>query len=338
MTGIHLHSALESDTGVLNDVGALLIGSVLSVAFSGITCYQTICYYDYFPKDGLDLKIWVALISLVDLISTICSSLLSYDFFVKHYGDMYYNGLESILAGSTTILLVQLFFISRIWQLRQVIYFHRKTYNIIGRVVLVRCSGLRAADGPRKALLQTILALYPYVEALVQLTYQNISFISGRPALGTLNMKVLEYSGVLTSTVLDALITASLTHILRQNQHEFTHRKNPFERIMVFFITRGIFIVVYQICTLILPFPTLSKSYKMMPILFCLGKVFAISALMTLNNRCRTRNDDTASGISQSSFDITLPTFRAPPGNHNNSPSHPSRSAVTLQLLSEPSN
>ncbi|KAI0047710.1 hypothetical protein FA95DRAFT_1197661 [Auriscalpium vulgare] len=58
MTGTLLPSDLESDTGVLPTAGALLIGSVISAVLSGVTRYQTSYYFDEFPNDGLDLKIW----------------------------------------------------------------------------------------------------------------------------------------------------------------------------------------------------------------------------------------------------------------------------------------
>ncbi|KAI0047706.1 hypothetical protein FA95DRAFT_1558801 [Auriscalpium vulgare] len=296
-SSMFLRSDLESDPGVLGGVGALLIGSVIAAALSGVTCYQTSCYFDRFPKDRIDLKIWVALIMLFDVISTVGSSAITYDFFVKHYGDMYYSVWTSwawgvgTMATSSTVLLVQLFFISRIWQLRQVIYFHRQTFNKVLRMVM------------------TFLALYPCGVAFVQAVYQNLSAsIRRQPAASKINWKPLDYSYVLTSTALDMLITAALIHILRQQPNEFPHIRNPFARLTHFFITRGVIMGMYQIIVISLPFPPPDKAYAVVPVLFCVSKVFANSALITLNNR-RTNEDDTIQGISRTSIQITLPSF-----------------------------
>ncbi|KAI0047711.1 hypothetical protein FA95DRAFT_1197916 [Auriscalpium vulgare] len=260
----------------------------------------------------------MALISLSDFIATSAQSAVMYKFFVEHYGDTRYVAYNTWqtenMATGTTQVLVQLFFVSRIWRLHQIFHPGRKAFNIFIRMVL------------------TVIAIYPYV-AIIALTYQDLTTSARQQHTArTHNVDPLYFSSVATSAALDILITAMLTHILRQQPNKFAHRHNPFKRLFIFFITRGVIIVIYQMFVLILP-QKLEKSYTWVPVLFCLGKVYANSALMTLNNR-QKRKDETTSATNLTSGQITLPYLHVALDDHQ--PEQLSNSAVALQLLAEP--
>ncbi|KAI0042283.1 hypothetical protein FA95DRAFT_1682625 [Auriscalpium vulgare] len=276
--------------GVFTDVGALLIGAVLSSSLAGVTAYQAVAYLTLFPNDGLDPKLWVIFIWLFDFLSAVFNSAMVYIYFVNHQDDPFFIAFTiwawdaGTIAMGLSILFVQLFFIVRLWRLRQIVYPQSRRLNLAICITFSALAVYTEASG----LILAIWDLSHTVEPESRIT-------------------PLFNSNIGTETALDILITAMLIHILHQHRNEFAPRKSPFAQLMVFFLTRGCVIAIYQIILLVVPH-LVGASYAWVPLLFCLSRVYANSAIMTLNNR-RRPNADALSIDARSSFHITLPTF-----------------------------
>ncbi|KAI0046450.1 hypothetical protein FA95DRAFT_1606887 [Auriscalpium vulgare] len=278
--------------GVFPYVGALLIGAVVSSSLAGVTAYQTVLYFTQFPNDALGTKIWVFLIWLFDFLSAVFHSAMVCTYFVNHQDDPSFIAFElwtwdagTIAMGLTTIT-VQLFFIVRIWRLRQTVYPHTRKLNLAICIIFIT------------------LALYTEVSGLM-LAYMDLDPKNSVPSSV---IRPLFNSSVGTETALDILITAMLIHILHQHRNEFAPRKSPFAQLLLFILTRGCVIAVYQVILLVIPH-LIGSTYAWVPFLFCLSRVYANSAIMTLNNR-RQSSDSVIDSGRRASLHVSLPSFR----------------------------
>ncbi|KAI0055961.1 hypothetical protein BV25DRAFT_1666578 [Artomyces pyxidatus] len=247
------------------DPGALLIGIVFASVLYGMTSQQTVFYFAHF-QDTLIIRVWVAVLWVLETVTTVFESLVINDYFIHHYGhigvdatnDTYFS-VSSITTGCI-IFLVQIFFIVRIRKLRNTVY----PTSIWNNVVFV---------------FFIILAVFSFSTS-IQLTYYDIASPDNplRQPVYIANVSV--------ETALDLFITISLVVILHQHRNEFAKKKNPIEQLIMFFTTRGIVLTLFQISMLIIPY-SLPGDYSFFAIYTCFSKIYVNSALVTLNNRQR---------------------------------------------------
>ncbi|KAH9929431.1 uncharacterized protein B0H18DRAFT_1103459 [Fomitopsis serialis] len=107
-----------------NFLGAAFIGIILSTMLYGVSCLQTWLYYTQYSKsDSLRLKLFVALVVVLDTLHVALISTAYYHYTVTNYGD--YEILDTVTwsiavqisFGGFVGLLVQLFFATRIYVL-----------------------------------------------------------------------------------------------------------------------------------------------------------------------------------------------------------------------------
>ncbi|KAI0752447.1 hypothetical protein C8Q80DRAFT_1117872 [Daedaleopsis nitida] len=68
-------------------LGAVLIGTFLSIFFQGLISHQAYYYYRTYPNDRWFLKLWVAAVVILEVFSVICTMHGSYYYLVTHYAD-----------------------------------------------------------------------------------------------------------------------------------------------------------------------------------------------------------------------------------------------------------
>ncbi|KAI0045532.1 hypothetical protein FA95DRAFT_1607642 [Auriscalpium vulgare] len=299
----------------LKDPGALLIGLIITTFLAGMTGHQTWFYFTHFTNDGIEIKLWVLAIWSFDLITAALYSATVYFFLISHSGDPDYIAYNSrawdaaSITTGITIFLVQTFFVARIWRLRQIVY-PRARINVVICITFL------------------ILAVYALASSAAMTYYDFKGTASHTPHLRNVYL-----SNVGIETGLDLLITVTLVHILTQHHNEFSRKKSPFEALLLLFVTRGIIVALYQILLLILPF-AIHGSYIWAAFLFSLSKVYANSALMTLNNRRRSGGDSSVTPEPRATtIQFTMPDLLSGSDGelYDTHPRPPSDSDIELQ-------
>ncbi|KAI0045535.1 hypothetical protein FA95DRAFT_1607644 [Auriscalpium vulgare] len=246
--------------------GALIIGVVLAAMLYGVTSQQVVFYFGHFPQDGFFVKLWVIALWILDTVTTALSGHVVYNFFVLRFGELSYFPLSNwafSVAALTTgaiIFLVQAFFIFRIRKLRRRVFPESRLTNVM-------------------FVFFTLLSLYAFATS-IQLTYYDVSLpeaASRRP---------IYISNITIGTGLDVLITFAMVLILHQHRNEFAAKRNSIEQLIFFFFTRGVILTVFQALQVTLSYAA-PKTNSWFVVFVCISKVYANSALVTLNNRER---------------------------------------------------
>jgi hypothetical protein len=112
------------DVGAIEGTfGVLSAGITVAIFMYGITCLQTYFYYLYFTKDKRSLRIFVALIWLLDTahIVTVCHTMFYYLVTCFGHPELLEEGVwslfTSIALNVITAFIVQIFFTERIFRL-----------------------------------------------------------------------------------------------------------------------------------------------------------------------------------------------------------------------------
>ncbi|KAI0050422.1 hypothetical protein FA95DRAFT_624191 [Auriscalpium vulgare] len=266
------------------DVGALLIGMALGGVSCGVVMQQTVFYLGHFPQDGMSLRLWVVCMWVLVMVTTVLDTHTVYNYFVTHYGEATYAAFEdwgvnaSSAVTGTVILLVQSFFIVRIRRLRKTVYpTSRLTDPMVGFFI--------------------ILALFAFGTTL-QSTYYDFRQPHARIR------RPIYISNVTVGILLDFLITITMVEILHYHRREFPVKRNPLVQLVLFFITRGIILTLFQTFLVILAY-AIPANFTNFGIYACLSKVYVLSALVTLNNRERLRRRrEMLTGYQHSSIPI----------------------------------
>ncbi|KAI9064922.1 hypothetical protein FKP32DRAFT_543539 [Trametes sanguinea] len=240
----------------------LIVGCTLSTILYGITLQQAYLYYTRYPRDKLPLKLFVAVLVILDTVATI---------FMVHGLDTYVvvdylqpekmSGLVWSLTAENclciiTSVMVQCYFGQRLWILSR----HNKLFTVL----LFALAFVELVSG---MWLTANMALNPGFSA----------FATQRPRILT-----LVYSGC--SSVCDVFITAGLCYYLHTNKSGVKRSNSLIDKLMIYAVQRGIITLICQaydfLTTLIAP-----TSFLFIPVALMQMKVYTNSLLATLNVR-----------------------------------------------------
>ncbi|KAH9851736.1 hypothetical protein C2E23DRAFT_222533 [Lenzites betulinus] len=104
--------------------GVMLLSTIIVAALYGITFLQSLWYYERFPEDSWALKATVGAVWLLDTATIALNSHAIYYYLVINYNNpaAFANQVWSVqvelLVTYTVVLIVQIFFILRIYRLR----------------------------------------------------------------------------------------------------------------------------------------------------------------------------------------------------------------------------
>ncbi|CCM03814.1 uncharacterized protein FIBRA_05963 [Fibroporia radiculosa] len=68
-------------------LGALLVGSLVSIFLSGVVTMQTVLYAAVYHRDALRLKVLVSLAWFLDFLHTIFICVADWDYLIAEFGD-----------------------------------------------------------------------------------------------------------------------------------------------------------------------------------------------------------------------------------------------------------
>ncbi|KAJ3508548.1 hypothetical protein NLJ89_g5694 [Agrocybe chaxingu] len=109
-----------------NTAGAMLISSTASYILYGVAVCQVIYYFHHFPKDLILLKIHVALVCIAETVNVFLMTAALWYYLIRRGADMSFEEFIfcndwTLMAQSVpteiTCLLVEAFFISRMWRI-----------------------------------------------------------------------------------------------------------------------------------------------------------------------------------------------------------------------------
>ncbi|CDO77359.1 hypothetical protein BN946_scf184787.g8 [Trametes cinnabarina] len=241
-------------------LGYQIIGGSLSTAVFGITVLQAYVYYRRYGKDSLSLKSLVAVLVLLDTLTTIFTIHGLYSYVV----DDYLNPPALLFVVWPMRNMALGYFCQRLWILS------RKNIAFTGLILLLALGNIGAGIG---------------FTALMQINPSVFTF-------GTTKARIL--IGVCNgcSSLCDILIASGLCYYLHTGRSGVKQSNKLIDKLMLYAIQRGVLTTVCQILHLATSL-ALPKSFIFMIFVLPEGKLYTNCFLATLNVRQSLTNPDT---------------------------------------------
>ncbi|KAL4071815.1 hypothetical protein J3A83DRAFT_4400422 [Scleroderma citrinum] len=273
----------QSAASYVRQLQAPLVGSFISLIFYGISCVQTFFYFQTYPNDRKLLKWMVAVIWILESVHSGFIISFNNSYFINGFSDpaifehIIWDFMVNIEIGFIIILIVNLFFIWRVWMLS------RRAWVIVLLLFLVIAPyGVYCQE----LVFLTYSILMPAVLASVSILigfFDNTwtSFMEHALAIAAASMG---------ATVLaDTLIASTLAYYLYSRRAQSSTRMVT--RLLAYVVGTGaltsIFSVIELICILSSPNTLLSLLFELIQV-----KIYANSALLSLNLRQYQRQED----------------------------------------------
>ncbi|KAL1950531.1 hypothetical protein VTO73DRAFT_5655 [Trametes versicolor] len=276
--------------------GVLLLSTIIVSALYGITVLQTLYYYERFPKDPWRLKTAVAVIWVLDTVTIVLDAHMVYYYLIDNYNNptallsQVWSGQVELLFTYIVVLMVQIFFVLRIYQLRP------KAWYI--------------------PLLMGILAFVSFglIVAIVAREFKHTAWNDVQTPQ-VLNVRIANW---VFGMVVDISITAVLCWYLASEKTYIRRRTHRMlNRIILFSVHRGAIAAALQVLTLLTKF---IWPHTLVWLAFhnALSKVYSNSMLATLNSRIHLR--DMMMKSDADGTELSLPTVgqNKRSGDHQN--------------------
>jgi len=247
--------------------GAMFIGCVISVSFSGIAALQAYLYFrQYRHRDSKRLRATVTSVWILDLIHTIFICQGIWHYLVLSWGDkeeldhLTWTVAMSIAITGLLTIVVHAFFANRVWQLSR--------RNIWLTALICVLAIIRLAS----ALTTTA--------QMLRLKHFS-TFIHDFRWLFTL--------GLALSCIIDVIITGSLCYYLQGNRTGYSSIDDVIHRLLLYTINNGLLTgfasILDMICAASMP-----NNFLFLSLHFIVAKCYINSLLATLNSRDALRD------------------------------------------------
>ncbi|KAH9836733.1 uncharacterized protein C8Q71DRAFT_759408 [Rhodofomes roseus] len=249
---------------VRSTMGAIIIGMFFSSTFFGITLLQTYQYYDRYWSDAWWLKLFVAVITILDALQLVTVVHANWWYLIGNYANPmalqyipWSLGLETGLTSSIGFL-VQTFFAMRVY-------------------ILSRGNGWMTGLIMLCALSQFVIGVY-YTAAgqhtQLAATIETIIWAST--------------AALACSIAGDVLITLSMCYYLYLGRSGIASSDRMIHVLIKYTVNTGLLTTLSAICTIILS-ETLPSTYWDTMFYFVVSKCYVNSTLATLNAREKLR-------------------------------------------------
>ncbi|KAH9176082.1 hypothetical protein EDB89DRAFT_1941746 [Lactarius sanguifluus] len=244
----------------------LLLGIVWNWMLYGVLMVQTYVYGYNFPNDGTPLKLLVYAVFLIETLQTALSGADLYYWFVSGFGNLerltspYASPFDVPIIGAIVSLIVQFFFVYRIWVLS-------------GRTSWLLC------------LVICLVSVFDAVAAFGGGIYVHVlqKFASGRI------LKTLALTWLGGNAVADIVITGSMLYYLARRRGDGYFSDHALFRIVILAIETNILTTTIGIVALVMVAVYPDKNWYTCPTAF-LGKLYSNTLLVSLNNRISLRD------------------------------------------------
>ncbi|KAJ7123145.1 hypothetical protein C8R44DRAFT_785410 [Mycena epipterygia] len=249
-------------------LGAIEIGTMISIFLFGIVTVQVFSYFRNFHKDPWQLKLLVGVIWAVELIHTALTCASTYEKTITSFGDV------QALPELSTSFNLSIAFVAVIGPLVQGFYAYR----------ILKLSGRR--------LMPVICWILSILRFLNLLGISISAFLSPNLIEYKIRFSWLIISSLVISATTDILITATTCYYLRtrsQNKStfQFQRTRNMVDFLVLWSIQTGLLTSVTTILMLIC-FVTMD-NFIWVAFLFLVSRSFSNSLLSSLNSRTSIR-------------------------------------------------
>ncbi|KAI0689429.1 hypothetical protein BC835DRAFT_1529197 [Cytidiella melzeri] len=251
-------------TQVSSTYGALLIGGLLAVFFSGIVCTQCFLYFRSFYKDRWRVKALVAALWFLDFLHSTFVVTTVWYYLIDGFnntkvapGINWSVSLKQVTISITGILtfIIHFFFAHRVWTLS------KSNVWLTGLIM-----GL--------AFLRMLSAFGTVIQMSRLHTWVRFHEVAAWSFT----------TGLVISACVDFLITLSLVYYLSQSRTGFSNMDYIIDTIMLYAIENGLLTSISVLASLIC-WLTMPTNFIFLALHFVISKMYANSLLATLNAR-----------------------------------------------------
>ncbi|KLO06657.1 hypothetical protein SCHPADRAFT_837763 [Schizopora paradoxa] len=245
--------------------GAMYIGCVISVCFSGIAALQAYIYFrQYRNRDSRRTKSMVLSAWALDVVHTvfICQGIWHY--LVLNWGNLgeldhltWTVGMSIAITGLITVL-VHMFYAMRVWRLS------KHNAWITGLIVILACVRLGSALKISRLRLKHFS-----------------SFIS--------DFRWLFTFGLALSALIDVIITGTLCYYLRSSVTGYSSIDDIIHRIILYTINNGLFTCLASLIDMVCA-ASMPHNFLFLSLHFIIAKCYVNSLLSSLNSRDALRD------------------------------------------------
>ncbi|KAJ7739501.1 hypothetical protein B0H14DRAFT_2990829, partial [Mycena olivaceomarginata] len=246
-------------------LGPWLIGLVLSSIVFGITCLQVYLYYTKFSsRDPLSMKIFVAVLMILDIVHATLLTISYYVTSVDNFGDFEaisaapWSLSAQVVVGVLLSNLVQMFYAFRIWTLSN------KSPWLPG--VIIFCT-----------FAELSFAIAYTVESLQALGFK-------------LQTRAVPFSlAALTfETACNILISGSMVYLLARNRTGFSKTNRAVNMLIAYMLNSGLLVAIFAVSCLV-TFLTSITTLIYGLFFFILIRLYGCSFMSILNSRDSVR-------------------------------------------------
>ncbi|KAI9453623.1 hypothetical protein BJY52DRAFT_811511 [Lactarius psammicola] len=265
----------------------LLLGAVWNWTLYGVLVVQTYVYGYNFPNDGTPLKLLVYAIFLIETLQTALSGSDVYHWFVSGFGNLerltspQLSALDVPIIGSIVSLVVQFFFVYRIWVL----------------------------SGRSSRFLCLVICIVSTVDAAAAFGGGVYAQIHGRFASGR-TLKILALTWLGGNTLSDLVITVSMVYYLGKRRADGYFSDHALSRIVRLAVETNIMTTTVGLVALLMVSIYSDKNWYTCPTAV-IGKLYSNTLLLSLNNRISLRNAPVR-GAGADSSAVTVPITSRP--------------------------
>ncbi|KAI0373442.1 hypothetical protein BV20DRAFT_1119026 [Pilatotrama ljubarskyi] len=266
--------------------GAMLLSTIIVSALYGITTLQALYYYEKFPEDSRTIKSAVFLVWVLDTLTIVLDAHAVYYYLISNYNNPIALGSQvwslpvEVLTTYTVVLIAQMFFILRIYQLRRYAWY------------------IPAALGA--VAIASYCTVIPIMIQIFEASSQSDAQSTAVDGPVTANWVLGMITDIGITVVLCWYLWSEKVYV-RQNTHRVINR------IIIFSVHRGAIAAVVQVFTLLLKFIA-PQNFAWLAFHNALSKVYANSMLATLNSRVALRGMMADGQLD--SAQLTPPTIR----------------------------
>lgn len=279
---------MSAPPNVANIAAPLLLGTVWNWTLYGVLVVQTYVYSYNFPDDRRPLKLLVYAVFLLETLQTALSGSDLYHWFVSGFGNMdllsspHLSAIDVPVIGSLVSLVVQLFFVYRIWVL----------------------------SGKSSWLLCLLICLVSTFDAIASFAGGVYAHVRGRFVTGRV-LKIIALTWLGGNTLTDLLITGSMLYYLGRPRVGDSHfSKYALAKIVRLTIETNIMTTTVGIVSLLMVSIYPDENWYTCPTAI-LGKLYSNTLLVSLNNRICIREAPTReAGVSSGA--VTVPVVSYP--------------------------
>ncbi|KAL4248397.1 hypothetical protein ABKN59_006856 [Abortiporus biennis] len=246
---------------VRQTMGAILLGSLISLFLSGAMSTQAIIYFRLHPGDRFTFKTLVGTVWFLDLLHSVMLCSANWYYFIEHFSDVdatfqipWEIAITIVLTAFITFL-IHLFFSYRIYMLGQ---------NKILILLIIAISTFRLGAAIVSTVEMNRLGNYADYVARFAWVYTV---------------------GLSTSAVVDILVTAALVYYLHRRRSGFTSMNDIITSLTIYTVENGMLTCLTTLLALIFWLANRRDSLIFLGLHFTISKSYANAFLATLNAR-----------------------------------------------------